>query len=404
MGHVGPKMDSENTSSAPKTKNEKPKGRGPKSKHNKKARIIVRNLSFKATEEAVKNWFLRYGEVEDVKLLKKADGTLVGCAFVQYKTVPSAVRGIKECNAKPFLGRPIAVDWAIPKTQYAAQTVTEDTTPKETTDETPSTANSENKTETSSNTDEVEANGKDSEEEEEDNEDEEGDEEEDEDDGEGDEEDGEGGEDDKTNKSWKGDNSGVERKSDVDEGKTVFLRNLDFSTTQDSLKNFMGQFGELHYALLCMDKVMERPKGTGFVKFKNPDDAQKCIDASGKYNLQLDGRHLDAFVAVTRGDLDKQKLEQQKEPKDKRNLFLAREGFIRPGTKAATGVSTTDMGKRQQNELWKRQMLRNLHMYISRERLCVHNLPPRMSDKQLKKLFLKHSSKDARVIEVNFYF
>ena len=57
-----------------------------------------------ATEEAVKNWFLRYGEVEDVKLLKKPDGTLVGCAFVQYKTVPCAARGIKECNAKPFLG------------------------------------------------------------------------------------------------------------------------------------------------------------------------------------------------------------------------------------------------------------------------------------------------------------
>ena len=75
-------------------------------------------------------------------------------------------------------------------------------------------------------------------------------------------------EDDGKEKTWKGDDSGVERKSDVDEGKTVFLRNLDFSTTQESLKNFMGQFGELHYALLCMDKVMERPKGTGFAKFK----------------------------------------------------------------------------------------------------------------------------------------
>ena len=77
---------------------------------------------------------------------------------------------------------------------------------------------------------------------------------------------------------------------------------------------------------------------------------------------------------------------------------------IRPGTKAASGVSTTDMAKRQQNELWKRQMLRNLHMYISRERLCVHNLPPKMSDKQLKKLFLKHSNKGAKVVEVILFF
>merc|ERR1712071_103999 len=50
-------------------------------------------------------------------------------------------------------------------------------------------------------------------------------------------------------------------------------------------------------------------------------------------------------------------------------------------------------------ELWKRQMLRNLHMYISRERLCVHNLPPRMSDKTLKKLFLTHSNKGAKINE-----
>lgn len=73
---------------------------------------------------------------------------------------------------------------------------------------------------------------------------------------------------------------------------------------------------------------------------------------------------------------------------------------IRPGTRAAHGVSASDMAKRQQNEMWKRQMLRNLHMFISRERLCVHNLPPKMTDKQLGKLFKKHSSKTAKIVEV----
>ncbi len=71
----------------------------------------------------------------------------------------------------------------------------------------------------------------------------------------------------KDKKEWKGDNTEVERKSDVGEGKTLFIRNLDFATTRDSLKHFMEQFGSVNYALLCMDKVMERPKGTGFVKF-----------------------------------------------------------------------------------------------------------------------------------------
>ena len=48
----------------------------------------------------------------------------------------------------------------------------------------------------------------------------------------------------------------------------MFVRNLDFSTAQESLKNYLEKFGPVHYALLCMDKVMERPRGSGFVKFK----------------------------------------------------------------------------------------------------------------------------------------
>ncbi len=40
-----------------------------------------------------------------MKLLKKPGGTLVGCGFVQFKTVPCAATAIKECNAKPFLGK-----------------------------------------------------------------------------------------------------------------------------------------------------------------------------------------------------------------------------------------------------------------------------------------------------------
>ena len=73
---------------------------------------------------------------------------------------------------------------------------------------------------------------------------------------------------------------------------------------------------------------------------------------------------------------------------------------IRVGTRAAQGVSALDMSKRQQNELWKRQMLRNLHMFISKERLCVHNLPLHLTDNQLKKLFLKHAPEAAVVTEV----
>ncbi|EFX90388.1 CG4806-PA-like protein [Daphnia pulex] len=305
-----------------------------------------------ATEEAVKNWFEKYGEIEDVKLLKKPGGTLVGCGFVQFKTVPCAATAIKECNAKPFLGRQIAIDWAIPKQQYA--------TLNNKTDEVPNIQPPEKKKDR-----------KDEESDDEENNDEDEDNDEEEQDGEASDsvvENGSGDEESpKKEEAWKGDNSGIEKKSDVEEGKTLFIRNLDFLTTKDSLKNFMEKFGSVQYALLCMDKVMERPKGTGFVKFRDSDSAQKCLEESRNPYLQLDGRILDVALAVTREDLDHKKQEaEKKEHKDKRNLFLAREGFIRPGTLAAQGVSPTDMAKRQQNELWKKQMLRNLHICKNR--------------------------------------
>ncbi len=78
--------------------------------------------------------------------------------------------------------------------------------------------------------------------------------------------------------------------------------------------------------------------------------------------------------------------------------------MIRPGTQAAQGVSAADMAKRQKNEFWKKQMLRNLHMFISRERLCIHNIPLKMTDKQFKKLIAKNSpnSKITEVKKIRF--
>ena len=174
-----------------------------------------------------------------------------------------------------YTGRPIAIDWAIPKKQYASQ----DSTPNDNVvsiKEKVDLKNDDKKDGNESEEVEEDENDVDKDEDEDnedddedDDEDDEEDDEEDEDDEDEEKEDEKGGKKQKnSNRDWSGFDSVTEQKSDVDEGKTVFLRNLDFSTTEDSLKNYMTTFGSMHYALLCMDKVMERPKGTAFVKFK----------------------------------------------------------------------------------------------------------------------------------------
>ena len=60
----------------------------------------------------------------------------------------------------------------------------------------------------------------------------------------------------------------------------------------------------------------------------------------------VDGRELNVALAVSREKIKEISKAKEKEPKDKRNLYLAREGLIREGTQAAQGVSKTDMNKR----------------------------------------------------------
>jgi RNA recognition motif-containing protein len=81
------------------------KPKGPRIKtENKKSRLIIRNLSFKVTEEKIKEYFGSCGVIKDINILKKPDGRLVGCAFLQFETVPQAAKAVRELNHKPFLG------------------------------------------------------------------------------------------------------------------------------------------------------------------------------------------------------------------------------------------------------------------------------------------------------------
>lgn len=48
----------------------------------------------------------------------------------------------------------------------------------------------------------------------------------------------------------------------------MFVKNVPFSANNDDLRNCMEQFGEVLYALICIDPVTEHSKGTGFVKFQ----------------------------------------------------------------------------------------------------------------------------------------
>ncbi|CAH0560297.1 unnamed protein product [Brassicogethes aeneus] len=351
----------------------------------KRARLMVKNLPFKATEENLKEHFEKYGEIKSVKLLRKPDGKLVGCGFVQFAFVQKAAKAKHYTNHQPFLGRNILVDFALSKDKFKKQKLKKEkevkTEIKQEDVEIKEAEEIKEKIDIDEDTKPLDLDSENESNSEDENLDDDDD--------------------------IKEENDDVEEikpkviSNDVNEGKTVFIKNVPFAATNEDVKLCMSQYGPIYYALVVMDKITEHSKGTAFVKFRNKEDAEKALQAGTE--LTLMGNTLDCHPALQRGEVEQKltdKKEKKSEPKDSRNLYLVKEGVILAGTKAAQGVSASDMAKRLQLEQYKTQMLRNLNMFVSKERIVIHNLPATWDDKKLKILVEKYAGQGAVFREV----
>lgn len=73
-------------------------------------------------------------------------------------------------------------------------------------------------------------------------------------------------------------------------GKKLYVGNLPFSTTDDSLRSMFSQVGTVESAKVITDRDTGRSKGFGFVEMSTE---QEAADAIGKMNgLDQEGRAL----------------------------------------------------------------------------------------------------------------
>ena len=80
--------------------------------------IFVGNLSFGATEDAVRSMFEAYGTVDRVNLITDRDtGQARGFGFVEMSNSTEADRAIVELNGRELDGRALNVNEARPKTE-----------------------------------------------------------------------------------------------------------------------------------------------------------------------------------------------------------------------------------------------------------------------------------------------
>jgi cold-inducible RNA-binding protein len=79
--------------------------------------IFVGNLSFGATEDAVRSMFESYGTVDRVSLITDRDtGQARGFGFVEMSNDAEAERAISELNGRELDGRALNINEARPKT------------------------------------------------------------------------------------------------------------------------------------------------------------------------------------------------------------------------------------------------------------------------------------------------
>lgn len=79
--------------------------------------------------------------------------------------------------------------------------------------------------------------------------------------------------------------------------KKIYVGNLSYNTTQETLEDTFSQFGQLEDVRLIIDRETNRSKGFAFLTFGEAESAQKAVDASP---MELDGRQLRINIAEDR--------------------------------------------------------------------------------------------------------
>ncbi|EDV19735.1 uncharacterized protein TRIADDRAFT_61835 [Trichoplax adhaerens] len=313
-----------------------------------KAKIIVRNLCFNCRERDLKEIFSQFGNVITVNIPPKG-----GFAFIQFENVFHAANAIKELNMTEVMNRRISLDWALPKSLYLKNTaenskehegekVTSDNCDSDLTD---SDCEAVAKTDSANTTENAE-------------------------------------EETKRNRH--------EIKEDVQEGKTLFIRNLSFDCKEDELKEFFSKFGKIRYCKIVIDRANDYSRGVAFVKYVEKGSADKCLESynNGDYDFTLHDRKLIICRAVSRTDACNFSVTKPSKDQDKRNLYLASEGVITADSAAAGGLSKSDLKKRAMTEMKNKAKLKNPNYFVSKTRLCIRNIPIQVSDADLKKVII----------------
>eukprot|EP00871_Galdieria_phlegrea_P004835 jgi/Galph1/5352/GphlegSOOS_G3931.1 len=319
----------------------------------KRCKLVIRNLSFDSKETTLKTIFAKVGPVKHIHVVShpKHPEMSAGYAFVEYFLPSDAKKALQQLNGVELDGRPIAVDDALAKDKYLQQK-NQHHLWETTQDEQPLTKDKQMMIEHS------------------------------------------------TQKTCS-----VSTKPSSK--RTVFIHNLPLNVNETQVKECFSQFGTIETCWMEKDKGTGFSQGCAFVEFLKEESVRKCLKKAnevldsladpilqkrlgrskiakevGEGGIRLMGRRL-----VVSSLPDNEKSGNVSQKKD-RNLHLIEEGYIAPNSHEAKYYSTTELAKRAALYAFRKEKVeRNPNIFISSCRLCIHNIPRAMTEKQLKSLF-----------------
>ncbi len=83
----------------------------------------------------------------------------------------------------------------------------------------------------------------------------------------------------------------------------LYVGNLPFSVTDESLKKAFSEFGNVEEASVIIDKFSRRSKGFAFVTFSDDESAKKAIEALNEKDFE--GRNIKVTEAKPREESDR---------------------------------------------------------------------------------------------------
>jgi cold-inducible RNA-binding protein len=74
----------------------------------------------------------------------------------------------------------------------------------------------------------------------------------------------------------------------------IYVGNLSYDTTEDNLRDYFAQYGNIEHAKLIVDFNTNRSKGFAFITFASDEEGEAALAANG---TELDGRSLNVNTA-----------------------------------------------------------------------------------------------------------